>query len=257
MDRIRAVTWLAPGIPKVLFERVCDALHADLGVPVSLESRTKMSGPSIGSLDPFAEKRAELGFLCGPAAVPEAVRKEAGFELLGLAPVFDDDRYGGEPTCFCDLVVREDCLHTGLEGLQNLKFGFNDKSSLSGWLGLSCKLQQENQEIETFFGEIIQTGGHLASIKALRDGRIDVASIDSNVLRTHAGVLERLKVIDSIGPWPSQPVVVRTSLHSRTKRKIGEALSKCGPWPDIGFVGFAPQSAENLERVPSAREARG
>ncbi len=254
MDRLRAVTWLAPGIPIDLFERVCESLHAQLGVPVSLESRTKLSGPSIGSLDPFAENRAELGFLCGPAAVPAAVRKEAGFELLGLAPVFDDDRYGGEPTCFCDLVVREDCIHTGLDELQNMTFGFNDKSSLSGWLGLSSKLQQENKEIRTFFGAIIQTGGHMASIEALRDGRIDVASIDSNVLRTHPGILEGLKVIDSIGPWPSQPVVVRTSLHSHTKKKIGQALSRCGPWPDIGFVGFAPQSAENLKRVPSARE---
>ena len=99
MNSIRMVTWLAPGLPLTLFEAVREALEARLGVPVALEARTKLSGPVIGSRDPFGEGLAELGFLCARATVPATVRWQAGFELLGLAPLFDDDRYEDRPRC--------------------------------------------------------------------------------------------------------------------------------------------------------------
>ena len=256
MQILRTITWLAPGLPIRLFERVCESLETELDIPVSLESRTKLSGPAIGSLDPFAENRADLGFLCGPAAVPSAVRTAGGFELLGLAPLFDDPRYAGKPTCFCDLVVRDDCDIGGLDDLQNKAFGYNDTSSLSGWLGLASALQQRGTRIPTFFASVTETGGHIASLRAVRAGSIDVASIDSNVLRTHPGILDGLRVVDSVGPWPSQPVVVRSTLSQQMKTKVKMTLTRCGPWMDIGFVGFRPQSYKDLDAVPSAKTGK-
>ncbi|MEC9051227.1 MAG: PhnD/SsuA/transferrin family substrate-binding protein, partial [Actinomycetota bacterium] len=209
MTPIRMVTWLAPGLPLALFEAVREALEGELGVPVSLEARTKLSGPVIGSRDPFGEGLAELGFLCAPATVPASVRGQAGFELLGLAPLFDDDRYEGQPRCYCDLVVRGDAPAERLEDLRGGTFGYNDPASLSGWLGLSAELKRRGTSPEAFFGQLVQTGGHLGSLEALRSGEIQVASIDSNVHRAHPGAMDGLRVVDSVGPWPSQPVVVR------------------------------------------------
>jgi ABC-type phosphate/phosphonate transport system substrate-binding protein len=252
MESIRIVTWLAPGIPLPFFEAVRETLEAELGGSVSLTSRTKLSGPTIGSSDPFADNHAEVGFLCAPAAVPAGVRQQAGFDLLGLAPLFDDVRYAGQPQCFCDIVVREDTKGTCLNDLRGMTFGYNDTTSLSGWLGLSSELRSRQEQIATFFGEQIHTGGHLGSVEKLRDGSIQVASIDSNVLRTHPGAWKGLKVIDSVGPWPSQPVVVRSTLSSDVKAQIKHALGACGPWPQWGFVGFRPQAPEHLQQVPSA-----
>ena len=251
-DSIRMVTWLAPGLPLALFEQVRTHVENALKATVSLESRTKLSGPEVGSLDPFADGLAEVGFLCAPAAVPHTVRAQAGFELLGLAPLFDDPRYKNQPTCYCDLVVHEESTARSLNDLQGLRFGYNDTSSLSGWLGLATALKRRGTTTQDFFGDLIQTGGHNTSLAAIRERSIDVASIDSNVLRTHPEALNGLKVVDSVGPWPSQPVVVRSSLEDTFKHQIREALLGCGPWPAWGFVGFREQTAEELESVPSA-----
>jgi phosphonate transport system substrate-binding protein len=253
MDSIRMVTWLAPGIPLPFFEKVRETLQERLGIPVSLMSRTKLSGPTIGSSDPFADDRAELGFLCAPAAVPLGVRTQAGFDLLELAPLFDDVRYADHPRCFCDIVIREGTSGTGLDDLRGMTFGYNDTTSLSGWLGLSIELQARQERPETFFGRLVHTGGHLASLEKLRDASIQVASIDSNVLRTHPGALRGLKIIDSVGPWPAQPVVVRSALPPAMKERIKKALSTCGPWPQWGFIGFRAQDSILLEQIPTVR----
>ena len=251
-ESIRMVTWLAPGLPLALFEEVRGGLEVALGVPVSLESRTKLSGPEVGSRDPFALAQAEVGFLCAPAAVPPSVREQGGFELLGLAPLFDDPRYADQPRCFCDLVLRQDHPAETLDDLRGVCFGYNDASSLSGWLGLAWELGHRQETPESFFGRLVQTGGHQSSLAALRDGGIDVASIDSNVLRTHPGSLTGLKVVASVGPWPSQPVVVRASLSPERKARVREALSALGPWPQWGFVGFRAQAGPELDAVPPA-----
>jgi ABC-type phosphate/phosphonate transport system substrate-binding protein len=254
MDSIRMVTWLAPGIPLPFFEKVRETLEETLNFTVSLTSRTKLSGPTIGSSDPFADGRAELGFLCAPAAVPAGVRRQGGFELLGLAPLFDDVRYAGHPLCFCAIVVREDTEGTSLNDLRGMTFGYNDMTSLSGWLGLSSELQTRQDRIETFFGGRVHTGGHLGSIKKLRDGSIQVASIDSNVLRSHPGALQGLKIVDSVGPWPAQPVVVRSTLAPQVKASIKQALCTCGPWSQWGFIGFRNQEFGRLQQVPSVAD---
>ena len=249
------VTWLAPGLPLGFFEQVRETVQEALGVCVSLESRTKLSGPQVGSLDPFANAMAEVGFLCAPAAVPNTVREQAGFELLGLAPLFDDKRYGHQPTCYCDLVVHKDSNATCLEDLRGMTFGYNDTSSLSGWLGLSASLRQQHTTPQEFFGTLVQTGGHQNSLNSIRKQAIDVASIDSNVLHTHPNALNGLKVVDSVGPWPSQPVVVRSTLDAQLKARIKDALLTCGPWPQWRFVGFRTQNVAQLETVPSASKS--
>jgi len=94
--------------------------------------------------------RADLGFLCAPAAVPANVRTKGSFELLNLAPLFDDIRYANEPRCYCDIVVRRNTFGTNLSDLKGLVFGYNDSSSLSGWLGIKSALQTRNQRLETF-----------------------------------------------------------------------------------------------------------
>ncbi len=256
MNAIRMVTWLAPGLPLTLFERVRATLEAQLELPVTLESRTKLSGPVIGSSDPFGDGHAELGFLCAPATVPATVRVQGGFELLGLAPLFDDLRYADQPRCYCDLVVRDDTDGEHLEDLKGMRFGYNDASSLSGLLGLTCELDRRKTSPESFFGELVHTGGHLSSIDKLRQGTIQVASIDSNVLHAHQGAMEGLRRVDSVGPWPSQPVVVRRTLSAETKESLRRSLETCGPWPAWRFVGFRPQQTSDLEQVPTAANTR-
>jgi phosphonate transport system substrate-binding protein len=62
------------------------------------------------------------------------------------------------------------------------------------------------------------------------DGRADVASIDSNVLKILLeqipGLKDEVRVLESWGPYPIQPVVVRTDLDPALKVALRESLLK-------------------------------
>ena len=105
---------------------------------------------------------------------------------------------------------------------------------------------------DDFFGAVVQTKGHLPSLDALRAGHIDVASIDSNVLCSQRENMSHLRVLDSVGPWPSQPVVVRQSMDDNEQDLLRQALAQCGPWPEFGFTRFGVQVEGDLEQVPTA-----
>jgi|SRR5688572_4880757 phosphonate transport system substrate-binding protein len=80
----------------------------------------------------------------------------------------------------------------------------------------------------SYFGRTIRSGSHPASVRLVADGGADAASIDSNVLRI---LLERsptlqgeVRILESWGPYPIQPIVVRTGLDPELKVALWESL---------------------------------
>ena len=75
---------------------------------------------------------------------------------------------------------------------------------------------------------MIRSGSHPASVRLVADGGADVASIDSNVLRIlleqTPALQEKVRVLESWGPYPIQPVVVRTELDPALKVALRESL---------------------------------
>jgi phosphonate transport system substrate-binding protein len=71
-------------------------------------------------------------------------------------------------------------------------------------------------------------GSHLNSIEAIVRGEADAAAIDSNVLRIRLreapAFRKKLRVIESWGPFPIQPVVVRSTLHQGLKQRLRSAF---------------------------------
>ncbi len=76
-------------------------------------------------------------------------------------------------------------------------------------------------EDQSFFGEVLHSGSHLDSIRMVADHEADAATIDSNVLWMHLKerpeIADLVRVIDSWGPFPVQPVVVRSGLDPALK----------------------------------------
>lgn len=60
---LRALTYLAPGLPLEFFEEVTAHLATRLGRELRLASECRSSGPMHGDLDPFRAGEADLGFL--------------------------------------------------------------------------------------------------------------------------------------------------------------------------------------------------
>ncbi len=225
---IRILTYLAPSIPRELFEALAEHVQRALrGVTVSLQVETRYSGPRKGAEDPFSKGEADLGFMCAPSFIWLRELRPPPVELLGAAPVFEDERNPGKPVYFCDVVVRRDGPHRTFSDLKGGSWAYNDACSLSGYYSLLKKLTESGAD-GRFFDDVFCSGSHLNSIEAVASGEADAAAIDSNVLRIRLketpALRERLRVIEFWGPFPIQPVVVRSTLHAEQKQRLRAAL---------------------------------
>jgi phosphonate transport system substrate-binding protein len=148
-------------------------------------------------------------------------------EPLGVLPVFDDERNRGKPVYFCDVVVRSDAPIHAFSELQGGSWAYNDACSLRGYYSLLNKLAESGLD-ERFFDNMFCSGSHLNSIEAVLSGKADAAAIDSNVLRIRfreaPALGKRLRVIESWGPYPIQPVVVSSALNPELKQRLHAAF---------------------------------
>jgi phosphonate transport system substrate-binding protein len=196
-------------------------------VRVSLRVESQSSGPQKGGeCSTFADE-ADVAFMCAPSFVWLRDMRPPPVELLGVLPVFDDERNQGRPVYFCDVVVRNDAPIQAFSELEGGTWAYNDECSLSGYYSLLNKLAESGTD-ESFFDNVFCSGSHLNSVEAVLNGRADAAVIDSNVLRIRlreAPVLrEELRVIETWGPYPIQPIVVSSSLDPALKQRLRAAF---------------------------------
>ena len=64
---IRLISYLAPSIPAEFFALVARHIESSTGVPTSVTFEKRISGPLEGDDDPFADGRADVGFVCAPS----------------------------------------------------------------------------------------------------------------------------------------------------------------------------------------------
>ena len=249
---LRFVSYLSPGIPQAFFEAVVDHVRRELGQRASLSMETRISGPIRKSADPFSKGEADVGFMCSPAFFWLRESEEPPVELLLAAPVFGDARAPGRPVYFSELVVRRDSLARSFLDLRGGSWAYNDPCSLSGYYNVLKKLARMGEDLE-FFSRTYCSGSHLKSMEMVVCGAVDAAIIDSNVLRiklqSNPELGERLRVIETWGPFPIQPVVLRSNLHPRLKERLRAALLNiCGNSPsltDFGLECFVPVTYEH------------
>lgn len=229
--RLRLRTYLTPSVPRPLFAYLADYLGECLGMPTELQIETHHSGPPRGQPDPFTEGTLDVGFFCAPPYIWLRARPAAPVELLPFGLVFEDPRGAGRPVYFSDIVVRKNHPARSFADLVNARWGYNDRESLSGYYSV-VQTAAEHGADATFLGRLHDMGGHLASLRALRRGTIDAAAIDSTVLalrrRRDPALRADLRVVQSLGPWPIQPIVMRRSLPARLKTRLTAAIGALG-----------------------------
>jgi ABC-type phosphate/phosphonate transport system substrate-binding protein len=218
---LRCATWLAPGLPLGLFEVVASAVADTLGTKAVVESFTETSGPTPDD-DPFARDQIDLGFLCTPSYRQLAARTPPSVRLVEAAPVFGDERNQGRPLYFAEFVVRDQIDASSLADLAHARIGFNDHQSLSGLIAVRDRLAR--LDLDESFATFVHTGGHRRSLEMLASGAIDAASIDSNTVLDLGGLPAGMRVLETWGPFPVQPVVVRSSFVDKTREVITSAL---------------------------------
>ena len=249
---IRLLSYLSPSIPAGLFELVAAEIRARTGGEVALDFETSVSGPTPET-DPFAQGRADVAFVCGPSyPLLRAAGRDVG--IIGAAPVFADPRNAGRPVYFSDLIVRRDLAARSFPQLRRSVWVYNDRQSLSGWHRMLSRLEALGlPEPETFFSRVVPSGSHVASIDLVARGDADVSAVDSNALllarRRDAALDSRLRVLESWGPSPVQPLIARKGLPAGLRAQIERTLLEMADSPatalrlqQFGVLRFAAVS---------------
>ena len=225
-------TYLAPRLLPV-YRFIAAAVGERLGIETRLVVGT--------SFDQLLSGEVDVAFLCG---LPY-VRLAEQLDPLA-APVVAGDRYGGRPVYFSDVIVRRESPFQTFNDLRGASWSFNDPESHSGYLVTLTRLFELGQT-DAFFGRVIDAGWHQVSIELVASGRVDASAVDSHVLavelRDRPDLASRLRVIDSVGPSPIQPLVARRSLDAALRQQLRGILA------DLAGDGLSQGLVERLTPI--------
>ena len=213
---LRFATFLSPVLYDT-YAHITRYVGERLGVPTALH---------VGqSLDEFAMGEADVGFLCG--LLYAHMLQPRPVKLL-VAPVVMGARYSGQPLYYSDVIVRRDSAYTSFDALQSTRWAFNEEASHSGYNIVSYSLLLRGKTFD-FFGSMLKTGSHSASVQAVLDGKADAAAIDSHVLdvwfQQKPKLAQQLRVVEMLGPSTIPPIVASMHVDAHMRRRIQEILS--------------------------------
>lgn len=149
-------------------------------------------------------------------------REDFSMELLA-APVID-----GDTVYYSLLIAGKDDDASSLQDLRGATFAFSDPLSNTGRLAPLYQLAQMGESPESFFDRTIFTYAHDSSIRAVADGIVEAAAVDSLVfdqMRTSdPEVVAKVRVVDKWGPFGIGPFVVNPGLDPVLKAQLADVL---------------------------------
>lgn len=149
-------------------------------------------------------------------------QEDFGMQALAVPEV------NGEAVYYSYLIVPPDSPAKSLEDLRGKTFAFTDPLSNSGRLVIVYQLALMDETSESFFSRYIFTYSHENAIKAVADGLVDGAAVDSLIYDYFAATqperVANAKIIVRYGPFGSNPIVVHPSLDSELKARLQKLL---------------------------------
>jgi phosphonate transport system substrate-binding protein len=174
----------------------------------------------------FDRGEIHILWLCGLPYVYKADMAGGDVELLA-APVPGGERYQGAPVYFSDVIVRRHGRFEAFADLRGASWVYNEPRSHSGFNVVRAHLADLGVH-EGFFGEVIESGAHSASLQAILSDRADGAAIDSTVLEwliaQRPEIAREIRVIATLGPSPIPPWVASTFLPAALRDKLRALL---------------------------------
>ncbi|MFQ5854457.1 MAG: phosphate/phosphite/phosphonate ABC transporter substrate-binding protein [Anaerolineae bacterium] len=246
--------------PKATFDTyspLLDHLAKRLDRPVELLQR-----PSYFEINELLRTgQADVGFICGGAFV-EGERQ--GYMELLVVP-----EMGGTTTYQASIIVAAENPYRSFDDLRGQRFAFTDPLSNSGRLYVQYRLAQMGETPNSYFGETIYTYSHDNAVRAVAQGIVDGATVDSLVfdalVRTEPVLGQRLRVVERSRPFGIPPVVVHPDLDPELKAAVQQALLNMHNDPEgrealrvlyvDRFVPADPDAYEDIRRM--AAEIRG
>jgi phosphonate transport system substrate-binding protein len=124
----------------------------------------------------------QVCWICGLPYVWKVDAGQPAIELCAV-PVMLRERYGNAPVYFSDVAVHRDSHFETFDDLRGTSWSYNERRSHSGYNVVRHLLAQIG-ETGGYFGRVIESGSHQASLRMILDRKIDASAIDSTVLET-------------------------------------------------------------------------
>jgi phosphonate transport system substrate-binding protein len=158
----------------------------------------------------------DLAFVCSGPYVDG--HKEFGLELL-VAP----QAYGAT-VYYSYIIVKKNSSVKSFQELRGKKFAFTDPLSNTGKLVPTYMLAKMNETPDSFFQNYVFVKSHDNAIKAVAQGLVDGAAVDSLIWeylnRTGAEFTSKTTIIEKSPPFGIPPVVVPKTMDARLKQRL-------------------------------------
>jgi phosphonate transport system substrate-binding protein len=121
-------------------------------------------------------ERIQVCWICGLPYVWKTAEPRARIELL-VAPIMSGQRYRDRPIYFSDIVVHRESSFRTFADLRGASWVYNEPRSHSGFNIVRHHLATLG-EAQSFFGQIIESGSHQASLQMILCRKADVSAIE-------------------------------------------------------------------------------
>jgi phosphonate transport system substrate-binding protein len=196
-------------------------LSKDIGIPIKQVASTDYRG----SIEALRFNKAQIGQL-GPKGYIEA----SNHNYANVEPIVQLQHANGSLGYRSSLIVHGESDLFSPEDIAGKTFAFNDPNSTSGYLvPMSFFLMEMGIEPKEHFSKLTFSGSHEASILAVANKKVDVAS--TNVPDVQQMVREgkvprgAVRVIWVSKLIPNDPIVVRKDLPESLKQAMQQAFT--------------------------------
>ncbi len=244
------------------FEPIVKYLEKELDVKIKLFYASDYRG----IIEALRFKKIELAHL-GPKSYIEAADNYGNVEPI--VKFIQDNGSGGYRSC---LIANTRTDIYSPEDARGARFAFNDPNSTSGYLvPMMLFLNEMKVDPEKYFSKVIFSGSHEASLIAVANGTVEVASTNLPDVKKIAGsgkVEEKNIRVIWVSPLiPNDPIVVRKDLPKSFKQALQDTLAeigrknpealKLGQWSAFVPVDDAHyQPIREMNKVQKALESR-
>lgn len=162
------------------------------------------------------DSKSDIAYVCSSTYT---ILKDKGHAKLLAIPIIN-----GKDKYYSDIIALKGTKYKNLLDFKGKIFAFTDPDSTSGSIAPTYEIITHGEKIGTFFRNLIYTYDHGESIKAVLDGFVDGASVDSLVLtqyaKKHPRETQNIRIVQQLGPYTISPVVVRSNLSKKEFKKL-------------------------------------
>ncbi len=143
-------------------------------------------------------------------------------------------------------VARSSDPRDKLAAFNGAAFAYNEALSQSGW----AAPKHHADQIGLAFGNLVRTGGHEFSARAVQQGAADFAALDAvswALLRQDSDWARELKIIDRTQPSPGLPYICANTVDSDSVFRAVEAAITDLSWKDREILHL-----RGIKKIPEA-----